>query len=72
MKALYIGNTTGVTDWKDCVGHSIRTDGCIFFLCTAGMTDVSENKQKKQLHRNDLLDTTTEKLVFIHSVSDEL
>lgn len=46
MKALYIGSTTGVTDWKDSIGRSIRTDGCILFLCTAGMAVVSVNMQK--------------------------
>ena len=69
MKALYIGNTTGVTDWKDCVGHSIRTDGCIFFLCTAGMAVVSVNMQKKPLRRNDLLVITSDMFVFVEGVS---
>ncbi len=69
MKAIYIGNTTGVTDWKDRVGRSIRTDGCIFFLCTAGSAVVYVNMQKKPLCHNDLLVLTSDMFVSVEGVS---
>lgn len=69
MKPQYPGNTTGVTDWKDSVGRPVRTDGCIFFLCTAGMAAVSVNMQKKPLRRGDLLVLTSDMFMSVEAVS---
>lgn len=69
MKPQYPGNTTGVTDWKDGVGRPVRTDGCIFFLCTAGMAAVSVNMQKKPLRRGDLLVLTSDMFMSVEAVS---
>ena len=69
MKPQYPGNTTGVTDWKDSVGRPVRTDGCIFFLCTAGMAAVSVNMQKKPLRRGDLLVLTSDMFMSVEPVS---
>lgn len=70
MKVLYIGNTTGVTDWKESIGRSIRTEGCIFFLCIAGLAVVSVNMQKKPLRCNDLLVLTSDMFVSVEEVSE--
>ena len=69
MTPQYPGNTTGVTDWKDSVGRPVRTDGCIFFLCTAGMAAVSVNMQKKPLRRGDLLVLTSDMFMSVEAVS---
>lgn len=69
MKPQYPGNTTSVTDWKDSVGRPVRTDGCIFFLCTAGMAAVSVNMQKKPLRRGDLLVLTSDMFMSVEAVS---
>ncbi|MEZ3591015.1 MAG: helix-turn-helix transcriptional regulator [Muribaculaceae bacterium] len=69
MKPQYPENTTGVTDWKDSVGRPVRTDGCIFFLCTAGMAAVSVNMQKRPLRRGDLLVLTSDMFMSVEAVS---
>lgn len=52
--------SSGITDWKKCVGRALRTDGCMFFLCVSGEASVSLNLHKTWFRRGDLAVITSD------------
>ncbi len=69
--STYPSESIGVTDWKRNVGRVIRTDGCVFFLCTEGRASVSANMQKTIFGRGDLLVLTSDVYLSVSEVSSD-
>lgn len=69
MKASFPVNSAGVTDWRENLNRSVRTEGCILFLCTAGMSVVSINRCRKVFKNGQLLVVTSDMYVSADRIS---
>lgn len=69
MKASYLENSAGVTDWQNNLNRSVRTEGCILFRCTAGISVVSINRCRKVFKTGQLLVITSDMYVSVDSGS---
>lgn len=67
---LHSSESTGITDWRKSIGRTIRTDGCIFFLCTSGRASVTTGMQKTIFRTGDMLVLTSDVYFSVRGVSD--
>ena len=70
MKNQYPPNAVGLTSWRNCIGHILRTKGCLFFLCVQGRSLLSFNMQKTYMRSGDLLVLTSDMFMSVESVSN--
>lgn len=68
--STYPHGSVGLTDWLSNVGTTLRTDGCIFFVCISGYADVFVNMHRKKFRKGDLLVLTSDIYFSISSLSD--
>lgn len=69
IASTYPNESGGITDWKQTVGHAVRTEGCVFFLCTSGRASVEVNMQKTIFRRGDLAVLTSDVWFSVSEVS---
>lgn len=69
ITSTYPSETSGITDWEKSVGRAIRTDGCVFFLCTGGRATVSINMQKTIFRQGDMAVLTSDVWFSVSEVS---
>lgn len=67
--STYQSESSGITDWKKSIGRVIRTDGCVFLLCTGGRATVAANMQKMVFRKNDLAVLTSDVYFSVSEVS---
>lgn len=67
--STYQSESSGITDWKKSIGRVIRTDGCVFLLCTGGRATVSANMQKMVFRKDDLAVLTSDVYFSVSEVS---
>lgn len=70
MTTTYPNESHGVTDWHTSVNGDVRTDGCVFLLCTEGESAISVNLRKMRFRRGDLLVLTSDIHLMVREVSD--
>lgn len=69
MTSTYPNESAGITDWREDVGRTVKTDGCVLFLCTEGCASVSANMQKTSFGKGDLLTLTADVHLYVLEVS---
>ena len=69
ITSTYPNESSGVTDWHRNVGRAIRTDGCVFFLCTGGRARILINMRKRTLRRGCLLVLSSNVYLSVSEVS---
>ncbi len=67
--STYRNESSGITDWRKSSGRVIRTDGCVFLLCTGGKATVSANMQKMVFRKDDLAVLTSDVYFSVSDVS---
>ena len=67
--STYQNESSGITDWKKSTGRAIRTDGCVFILCTGGRATVAANMQKMVFRKDDLAVLTSDVYFAVSEVS---
>lgn len=63
------GDTTGATDWRDSVGRTVRTDGCLIICCERGRAIVTAGMRRALFRRGDLLVLTSDVHLSVEAVS---
>lgn len=71
MKSTYPNESAGVTDWHTSVGRTVRTDGCVLLLCTAGKAEVAVDMKKTVFSKGDLLILTSDIYFSVAEVSED-
>lgn len=69
IASTYRNESSGITDWKKSIGRVIRTDGCVFFLCTDGRATVSVNMRKAVFRKGDLAVLTSDVYFSVSALS---
>lgn len=67
--STYPSESGGITDWSGSVGRAVRTDGCVFLLCTRGRAVVAANLQRTVFRCGDLLVLTSDVYFSVAEVS---
>lgn len=67
--STYQSESSGITDWKKSIGRVIRTDGCVFLLCTSGRATVAANMQNLVFRKDDLAVLTSDVYFSVSEVS---
>lgn len=69
MVSAYQEYSSGTDCWKRKEGRTVRTDGCVIFLCVSGMASVSVNMKKTVFRSGDLCILTSDLHFYVSSVS---
>lgn len=59
----------GMADWKDTVGRSIRTEGCIMSFCEEGTAVVSVEFRQRTVSRGDVVMIFPDTMFVVNEVS---
>lgn len=60
----------GLCDWKDQLGRSIRTDGCILWFCMSGRALVSVEFKPRDVRRGDIVMIFPDTMFVVNDVSE--
>ena len=60
----------GLCDWKDQIGRSIRTDGCILLFCVSGRALVSVDFKPCAVRRGDIVMIFPDTMFVVNDVSE--
>lgn len=60
----------GLCNWRDQLGRSIRTDGCILLFCVSGRALVSVEFKPRAVRRGDIVMIFPDTLFVVNDVSE--